>query len=109
MVVRILTQAKPIVERYRRRNATFLIDVRAYKHIPFVHGIRLVAPVQALYVSMGRWAGPDGSRYEWGGEEYQIIEGAGGHAAAQDLASVFAGSFEHFWHEATRGADIRSW
>jgi hypothetical protein len=74
-------------------------EVRSYRDLPIVHGVRISGPFDAAYVAFSRWDEKKESAdppYWWGGDEYHRIGGADS-AERLDLIKIFDGYFERWW------------
>jgi hypothetical protein len=95
----ILEELKDIKLQWTGR--IFTSEVRTYAAIPLVHGIRVLEPFQAAYISICRWGGNSFNNYRWGGDSYHLITETSLSDAQRDLLEIFDGNFQHFWRMGT--------
>lgn len=75
-------------------------EVRSYRDLPIVHGVRISGPFDAAYVAFSRWDEKKKSAdppYWWGGDEYHHIRAADSPERL-DLIEIFDGYFERWWN-----------
>jgi hypothetical protein len=79
-------------------------EVRSYRDLPIVHGVRISGPLDAAYVAFSRWdeKSPD-PPYWWGGDQYHHVLGTDSPERL-DLIKVFDGYFERWWNRNASGS-----
>jgi len=71
-------------------------DVRTYRDVPVVHGIRISGPFDAAYVSFCRWDKSKSPHYWWGAHQYHRVLGDDS-PERKDLLDILEGYFERWW------------
>ena len=96
-VEKIRNEMASLQKTCQKEHRTFAYDVRTYCTIPFVHGLRIVEPFHAAYITICRWDGVDFNKFRWGRNEYHRVIDASLSGAQADLLDVFNGNFLHYW------------
>lgn len=74
-------------------------EVRSYRDLPIVHGVRISGPFDAAYVAFSRWdEKSEDPPYWWGGDEYHRVLGTDSPERL-DLIKIFDGYFERWWNK----------
>jgi len=74
----------------------FTHEVRSYRDLPVVHGMRVEGPFDAAFVALSRWSQSAIDPFWWGGDEYHRIFCPASHEQ-RDLMRVFDGYFDRWW------------
>lgn len=73
-------------------------EIRSYRDLPVVHGIRIRGKTEAAYVAFCRWDDTrrERDKYWWGGDQYHRILGPAGPDET-DLCKILDGHFRRWW------------
>ncbi|MFY9823005.1 MAG: hypothetical protein WAM82_16605 [Thermoanaerobaculia bacterium] len=82
------------------QDRSIVIELRAYRSLPVIHGFHIKKPQEIWYFSFCRWEGPNFQNYDWGEDRYRRIT-ADLTDSSKDLVDIFAGQFGYLWANST--------